>query len=389
MAFKLHKSGIVAAGLALFSMFFGAGDLIWPLILGGKMGSHTVPALCGFLVTAVSLPLLGLISMMLFQGDYRAFFNQTGRRVGFVLLFIIQMILGPFGSLPRLFTLAHATLAPYMPHVGLLLFSALASVLVLVLALKKNRIVDIIGVILAPVLILSLGAILILGFWHHPAPAPIDITNTNAVLTGLGTGYNTLDMIASFIFAPLVFSYFRQDEEEQDTVEARRHIFKKMTISCAIAGGLLALMFSGLMLLGAYYRHTLGDHLPEQSLGLIAIHLLGAKGALFSCLAIALSCLTTAIPIAAISGEYIQKEFIKKPVHPMIPIAIPLIVSVAIACLGFMGIASMLQPILQVLCPGLIILCILNIFHKLYEMKMRTLPIFAAFAISIVGYLVH
>ncbi|MCH9635660.1 MAG: hypothetical protein S4CHLAM81_08800 [Chlamydiales bacterium] len=196
-------------------------------------------------------------------------------------------------------------------------------------------------------------------------------------------------MIASFIFAPLVFSYFKHDETTQNSLEARRHIFKKMTLSCMIAGGLLILMFASLSLLGAYYRHTLGAHTPEQSLGLIAIRLLGTKGALFSCIAIALSCLTTAIPVAAISGEYIKKTFMKKSrVSGLVPLAIPLLISVLLTNLGFMGIASMLEPILQIMCPGLIILCILNVFHKLYDMKMRTLPIFAAFVISFAGFFI-
>jgi len=384
---KLHKSGIIAAGLALFSMFFGAGDLIWPLILGGQMGSQIPYALGGFLVTAVSLPLLGLLAMTLFQGDYEGFFNQTGKRTGWILLFLIQMILGPFGSLPRLFTLAHATLLPYFPHLSLLMFSIVSSILVVFLAFKKQSIVDILGLFLTPVLLLSLGAIVVLGFMHHPATEAVDMTTAQAATTGLKTGYNTLDMIASFIFAPLIFAYFKRDEKAEDTPEARRHVFKKMCISCGIAGGLLILMFTSLSLLGAYYGHTLGPHAPEQRLSLISIHLLGAKGAIFSCIAVALSCLTTAIPIAAISGEYLQKTFIKKS-HPLVALTIPLFVSVLLANLGFMGIASMLAPILQILCPGLIILCILTIFHKLYEMRVRTLPIFAAFAISFVSYFV-
>ena len=113
----------------------------------------------------------------------------------------------------------------------------------------------------------------------------------------------------------------------------------------------------------------MGPHSPEQSLSLISIHLLGAKGALFSCVAIALSCLTTAVPIAAITGEYLQKTFFKGKAHSLIPLSSLLLLSVLVACMGFMGIAAMLEPILQILCPGLIILCILNIFHKLYDMR--------------------
>ena len=111
---KSNSSGIWLAGMALFSMFFGAGDLIWPLILGGSSGNQNSYALIGLLISGVTLPLLGLTSMMLFQGDYRKFFGQLGKIPGFVLIFIVQVILGPVGSIPRLFTLSYATLKPYL-----------------------------------------------------------------------------------------------------------------------------------------------------------------------------------------------------------------------------------------------------------------------------------
>ncbi len=72
----MKKSEVIAAGLALFSMFFGAGDLIWPLILGGTAGDKNIYAVLGLLITGVSLPLLGLMAMMLFRGNYKAFFQS-------------------------------------------------------------------------------------------------------------------------------------------------------------------------------------------------------------------------------------------------------------------------------------------------------------------------
>lgn len=387
---KLHKSGVIAAGLALFSMFFGAGDLIWPLILGGQAGDKNLFAMLGLLITGVSLPLLGLMAMMLFQGNYRAFFGQTGRIPGVILLFIIQAILGPFGSTPRLFTLAHATLKPYLPaFVNLPVFCAGAIALIFLFTIRRHRVVDIVGLFLCPILLLSLGLIVFLGLRSHPAPEAILISGKQTFFQGLNVGYNTLDLIASFIFAPLVLSYFRQDEGEVDTPETRRHIFKKMIKSCAIAGVLLSLMFIGLTYVASYYTAVLPAHAPEERLAAIAMHLLGSKGAFFSCLAVSLSCLTTAIPISVISAEYIQTQFMKGKGSQAIPVLISLILSAIVANLGFMGIANMLAPILQIICPGLIILCAFSILHKLYEMRIRRIPIFAAFALSLIGYLVR
>lgn len=390
MATQKNNIGVVAAGLALFSMFFGAGDLIWPLILGGHVGDKNFYAMFGLLITGVTLPLLGLLAMMLFEGDYRSFFRQTGRIPGIVLVFIVQAILGPFGSIPRLITLAHATLKPYMPpFINLAVFSLLACTLVFLFTIKKQRIIDIVGLFLCPVLLLALGSILVLGFLHPPPQASVSITEKHAFLYGLNVGYNTLDMIASFIFAPLVLSYFVAGGQASPSADSRRQIFKKMIKACMLAGALLAAMYIGLTYLASFYTPVLPEHAPEERLGVISRFLLGPSGALFSCIAVSMACLTTAIPISIISAEYIHKDFMRSKGSLNFAIIISLTLSMLVANLGFMGIANMLSPILQILCPGLIILCILNILHKLYEMRMRKAPIYAAFAISLVSYIVR
>ena len=390
MSFKSHKTGVLAGGLALFSMFFGAGNLIWPLILGGEAGDKNIFAVLGILFTGVSLPLLGLMAMMLFQGDYRSFFGKAGRIPGVVLLFLIQAILGPFGSIPRLITLSHATLKPYLPiSITLPIFSVLACLLVFLFAIKRRRVIEIIGLFLCPILLLSLGLIFVVGFQNPPTPAVNVMSEKDSFFRGLNVGYNTLDLIASFIFASVVLSYFQKDTREKDAAKRGGLVIKKMIKSSAIAGLLISGMYIGLTFLSAHYMPVLPDHAPEERLGVIAMYLLGSKGAFFSCLAVSLSCLTTAIPISIISADYIHKDFMKERGSIYIPTAISLGLSAIVANLGFMGIADMLSPILHILCPGLILLCIFNILHKLYEMRIRRAPIFAAFAIALIGYVLN
>jgi branched-chain amino acid:cation transporter, LIVCS family len=387
MILKLHRSGILAAGLALFSMFFGAGDLIWPLIIGGQLGDRISIGVWGFLISGVSLPLLGLFAMMVFEGDFFAFFRKAGAWPGAIMLFLVQMILGPFGSLPRLLTLAHATLLPYLPEaVNLLVFSLVASLLVFFLAILKNQIVDILGVFLSPIMLLTMGAILIIGFWSPPTQNVVELPAGETFLFGLNSGYNTLDLIASFIFAPLVFSYFKHDETTSDKELAKRHVYKKMSASCIIAGLLLGGMYLGLTFLASYYTPYLPVHRPEERLGLIALKLLGTSGAFISCIAIALSCLTTAIPITAVVADYIKKEFLPDKTPVLLPIGAILLVSTFLANIGFMGIAEMLTPILQILCPPLTVLSVLNILNKLYAIEVRKSLVYITIALSVAAY---
>lgn len=383
-----QNSGVITAGLALFSMFFGAGDLIWPLILGGSAGDRNFYAMAGLLITGVSLPLLGLISMMLFEGNYRAFFGRIGKLPAVGLIFIIQLILGPIGSIPRLFTLSYATLKPYFfADLTLPIFSLLASLLVLAFTIKPQRIVHILGLFLTPILLLSLSAILILGFWSHPDPIAVELTPLNGFTEGLKVGYNTLDLIASFIFAPLVLAHFTGDHAALASPQGRREIFKKMVKASLLAAGLLSAMYIGLTYVASFYTPILdSNHLPEERLSVISRHLLGTKGALISCLAVAMACLTTAIPLVSICANYIREDLCRGRGGQLLPLVVTLAISGMIANLGFMGIAALLAPILQILCPGLIVLSVLNICHKLYETRVPKIPVFATFALSTLSH---
>ncbi len=383
-----QNSGVLAAGFALFSMFFGAGDLIWPLILGGEAGTQNLYSMLGLLVTGVSLPLFGLIAMMLFEGDYRAFFGRIGKKSSILLIFAIQAILGPIGSIPRLFTLSYATLKPYLPEeLSLVVFSIVACLVVLAFTLKPQRVVDFLGLLLTPILLLAMGAILAVGFYAHPSALEVSSTFSEAFTRGLKVGYNTLDLIASFIFAPLVLSHFITDDKEENPQLKRKSVFKKMVKASLLAAALLSTMYVGLTYISSFYTPLLDpSHLPEERLSAISMHLLGPYGAFISCLAVAMACLTTAIPLTSICADYIKKDLLKGQGGALLPLIITLGLSSLIANLGFMGIASLLSPVLQILCPGLIVLSALNIAHKLYETNVSRTPVFATFALSTIGY---
>lgn len=386
---QANRSGTLVAGMALFSMFFGAGDLIWPLILGGNSGDQNFFAMLGLLITGVSLPLLGLVAMMLFEGDHRSFFSILGKTSAFLIIFIVQVILGPVGSIPRLMTLSYATLKPYLfEGISLAEFSVLASVLVLIFTLRPQQLIDILGKVLTPLLLLALCAIVGVGFYHHPEQQVVSLSHPEAFSSGLKVGYNTLDLIASFMFAPIVLAHFIGGKSD-NTPESKKIVFREMLKACLFAAGLLSTMYIGLTYVASYYTPFLDpSHLPEERLSAISLYLLGPTGALISCVAVALACLTTAIPLVSIFANYMKKDLLGGRGGTIIPLVMTLAISSMLANMGFMGIAAMLSPILQILCPGLIVLSIFNIFHKLFETKVPKLPVFATFAISTVSHLV-
>src|SRR5262245_25771526 len=110
------KSTVLATGLAMFSMFFGAGNIVFPLALGQFTKDQTLYAVLGLTLSAVLVPFTGLISMILFNGDYRAFFQRMGKWPGFLVSVVIMGLIGPFGAIPRCVTLSYSTVAMFLPE---------------------------------------------------------------------------------------------------------------------------------------------------------------------------------------------------------------------------------------------------------------------------------
>src|SRR5271170_8436680 len=126
---KFLQSHIVTTGLAIFSMFFGAGNLMYPLRIGLLSGNQTFWGLLGFLATAACLPVLGLFAMILFDGDYKTFFNRLGSNAGSIVIFLSLLIIGPLIAIPRIVTLSHTMTAPFIPFAFLQQINPLSSLI--------------------------------------------------------------------------------------------------------------------------------------------------------------------------------------------------------------------------------------------------------------------
>ena len=133
---------IVSTGLAMFSMFFGAGNVVFPLDLGRVAGTMNIYAVLGLLITAVLVPFAGLFAMLLFEGDYKEFFERMGKIPGFLIITFLMALIGPFMAIPRCVTLSYSTLKLYCPSVSLFYFSILACVLIFLLTEKRKKILD-------------------------------------------------------------------------------------------------------------------------------------------------------------------------------------------------------------------------------------------------------
>ncbi len=370
-------------------MFFGAGNLIFPLIIGKSAGHNVWFAISGLLLTAVAVPFLGLISMLLFHSDYNRFFGRLGRIPGLLLLLLCQLILGPIGVIPRLITLMHATAKPFLFGMPLFWFSILAVALIFACSFQRNQLIKYLGAYLTPLLILSLAALLFFGLTSGSF-GPISTSASDSFLQGLIGGYNTMDLIAAFLFATVVLPHFQKRAESEHPSQRKNTLFKEIVFSSSIAAALLLLTYVGLCLISARHGWALDPACPaEGMLTAIALKLLGPTGSLIAAIAVITACLTTAMTLTSIFADYLRKDVCKEKISPTGALAFTLLVTTLFANLGFGGISAFLAPILQIVYPGLILLATLNLFHALYGHQMVRLPVFSFLTGSTIFYLVQ
>jgi len=381
---EAQSSSLWTTGLALFSMFFGAGNLIFPLLIGQSVGENGWYAISGLGITAVLVPFLGLAGMVLFDGDIHRFFGRLGKAPGWTLLLLLQLILGPFGVIPRLVTLMYAMAKPYLFQVSLPVFSVICAAAIFLFSFQRQRLMRLLGGVLTPILLLSLTALLYFGLTEPSALNPVSPTVSNSFFEGLLGGYNTMDLIAAFLFATVVLPHFKKEAISQG-----RSVLQKILYSSLIAAGLLFLTYVGLATVSAMHGWSLESSIPhEELLAAIATKLLGPRGALLAAMAVITACLTTAMTLSSIFAEYLQKDLLKQKIGVTQALALTLLITTLFANLGFSGIAAFLGPILQICYPGLIVLTLFNILHHFYGVRTVKLPVFATFACSAAFYFI-
>ena len=140
----------VSNGLAMFSMFFGAGNVIFPLIIGQSIGGNLIYALLGLIVTAVLIPFSGLMAITLFEGDYFKFFRRIGKVPGYMVILLILCLIGPFGGIPRCIALTFSTMKLYFPHFKLFWFSLASCGVIFLCSWKRRRIISLLGLFFMP-----------------------------------------------------------------------------------------------------------------------------------------------------------------------------------------------------------------------------------------------
>lgn len=380
------STNTIATGLAMFSMFFGAGNVVFPIGLGQYSKEHNIFAILGLLITAVCVPFAGLLAMTLFNGDYKKFFERMGKVPGFIVIAFIMGLIGPFGAIPRCIVLSYSTLKPYLPDIfSLPWFSLLSCVVIFLLTFRRNNIVDILGYVLTPILLISLIIIIIKGFITSPGLEPSGYSKFSVFLKGIKEGYQTMDLLAAFFFSSVVIVCLKKDIDTSKPANYRRVIY--LTLKASIIGAfLLSIIYIGFSFVAAFYSPLLEGTPPGELPGVIASHVLGPY-AIVAHVAVILACLTTAIALSAVFAEFLHQDLFYDKIGYSASLIITLIIAFLISTLNFTRIASFLLPILEIFYPALIVLCLVNILFKLYHFPWVKIPVYSTFILTLIFYL--
>lgn len=343
------------AGFAMFSMFFGSGNLVFPLLLGTETLDHSLYATFGFLITAVLVPFIGLIAMIVFDGKREKFFATIGATPGFLLTFALLSLMGPFGVIPRCITVAYGGLQLIYPQLSYALFSLLFTLCIGGLIWRPNRVVNIIGVVLTP---FKLGGILILiafGLYFAEPSSAYAYTPSVAAYSGFQLGYQTMDLVAAFFFSATIVNYLRNSLINGEHKPA---LLKSSITASLIGASLLALVYFGFVKLGASYAGNLHSTSPEALLAAIAGLTMGKYALVIVSVTLAVSCLATAVILSSLYVSFVKEDIaenrLKLNLDQPAVIALTLAVTYLMSLLGFSKISSMLGIILTLCYPALI-----------------------------------
>lgn len=363
---------VIATGLALFAMFFGAGNMIFPLKLGVISGQHVMPALIAFIISGVGVPFLGLFAVSLYEGDYWKFFQRFGKPFAFLMVTFLILIIGPLFAAPRTEVVTFNTLLPALP--GLLknpyLFDFAYFFLIFLITYKQTHVVDVIGWLLSPIKIIAFTILICAGIYTAAPLVEIQASASQTFNTALTTGYGTMDLLASIFFCTVAYKHL-VNKCKQIGVTSQKYIIKMTLFSCIIGAFLIGLIYIGLMLVAGSHAAELHNVPTEALIQKVSYIVLGQYGALFVGICVTFACLATAIALVEVTTDYVHHTILKQKVSRTICLVSILAVMYMMAILGFDGIMKIAGPILNIVYPVLILLCVLNIYVKLAPEKYR------------------
>lgn len=297
------RKTILFLGMALFAMFFGAGNLLLPAFLGLQTRTDWVSAFSGFSLTAILAPFLAVFAVAI-SGNY---FTDLGSRANvkfaYALALINVLCIGPLIALPRSgASVYEVAIQPILPNAQPVWVSVIFFGVVMVLSFSMNKLTGVLGKLLGPILLFFLAVLIVPALFIG---SEVDLPPTiieDRFYVGFQEGYQTMDVLAGLIFAVILIAGAKS--RGYTHVNDRIEVVVKSAI---FAAGCMLLVYGGMFYLGAHANVEITNLSRSGLLLHIATQQLGSKGIYLISILMILACLTTAIALTAGSANFFER----------------------------------------------------------------------------------
>ncbi|KGL62592.1 branched-chain amino acid transport system II carrier protein [Polaribacter sp. Hel1_85] len=360
----IKTKDIWIAGFALFSLFFGAGNLILPPTLGAKSGADWWIVVLGFVLTAVTIPILAIFAHAKLQGTLYDFGKKVSPIFSTVYCMLIYAIAIAIPS-PRTAAVTHEMAIQPFFETPAIVTSILYFVLVFIFAVNRNKIISLIGKFLTPIIVLILLIIIFIAVFTSSGTVNPS-TFTTPFVDGILEGYQTFDAIGGVVVGAVII--ISLNLKGDDSFEDRKKLITKAGI---IAGVGLLLIYGGLILSGSLLSSTFAENASRTDiLSSLSTQTLGNLGTTFLSVLVALACFTTAVGIVTGTADYIKGICKDSKQAFIITAAIACVIGVIVGSYQVDFIITLAVPALMFLYPITIVLILLNIVPNKYASKL-------------------
>ena len=345
-------------GFALFSMFFGAGNVIFPPYLGLESGSQWFLGFVCYYIADIGLALVALFAIMR-RGSTEAIVDRIGKIPSIILMSAIVLCIGPMLAIPRTAASTYEmSVLPLLPDsIGAPLFSVIFFAVIFLLCVRESAVVDIVGKILTPVLLIGLLVMIVKGVINPIGSIPSEPKIDNVPATGIAAGYQTLDALASLIFGIILLK--SAENKGYSRLKDRVRVVSGAGI---VAGIALFIVYLGLTYLGVTTSEYFDLSVDRAALVMsIVQRLLGSGGVILFAVVVALACITTAVALVSSASGYFSDLSGGRLSYPLL-CTIICVFSALISNIGLDQIIAIASPILDVVYPPTLVLVFLAFF---------------------------
>jgi len=351
---RFNKETFVA-GFALFSMFFGAGNLMLPPLLGLKAGDAWFMVTLGFVISAVIIPLLGIFAHARLQGTMLDFAKKVSPGFSLVYCILVYIISIALPS-PRTASVTHEiAIQPFFGSSSWLT-SSVYFAFVLLFVLNRSKILGLLGKFLSPIIFIVILSIICVGIFSTQIPITSSAFET-PVIKGLLEGYQTFDAIGAVVVGGVIIISL-QLKGKSDSVENR-----KLIMSSGIVAGIgLLIIYSGMIYNGALFSAFFDTDISRTKLlSEMSLKTLGNIGTIFLSILVGLACFTTAVGIVTGTADFIKGICNGSQKAYVITAVVGCVLGIVIGQFDVHYIINVAVPALMLIYPITIVLILLNV----------------------------